>query len=117
MDARRLSAYRQKLRDKQADLTAEIARIEQDRHQFENIEVEDYGDRAENTYTKESLFQQIDLSRGQLSLVEDALRRLAAGDFGRCVDCGGEIESKRLEAVPWASHCMQCEQRKQSRLV
>ncbi len=45
------------------------------------------------------------------------LQRIAAGDFGRCAECGSEIESKRLDAVPWASHCIRCEQRKQARLV
>jgi RNA polymerase-binding transcription factor len=111
------AAYKQKLLDKQLDLTAGIARLEQEIRQFENVEVEDYGDRAENTYTKESLFQQVDSDRALLTLVADALRRMAEGQFGKCVECGDEVEAKRLDAVPWARYCIHCEQRAHARMV
>ena len=39
--------------------------------------------------------------------VELALRRLADGDYGRCVDCGKEIPPARLEAVPEAVRCIE----------
>jgi RNA polymerase-binding protein DksA len=45
----------------------------------------------------------------QLALVDDALARVAAGSFGTCVRCGGDIASARLEALPWAAHCIECQ--------
>ena len=43
-----------------------------------------------------------------LNYLEDALKRIEKGDYGRCVDCGKLIEKERLEAVPHAQLCVQC---------
>ena len=45
----------------------------------------------------------------QLAQVGAALARLDAGTFGRCVRCGGHIAAARLEALPWAAHCIDCQ--------
>lgn len=46
--------------------------------------------------------------------VERALLRLSAGTYGRCVDCGNDIESARLSAYPSASRCIACQSRRES---
>jgi RNA polymerase-binding transcription factor DksA len=43
-----------------------------------------------------------------LAEVADALRRLEAGEYGHCQECGQEISRERLEAVPWTRHCVSC---------
>ena len=45
---------------------------------------------------------------GQLQEVESALDRLNSGEYGACADCGHSISSKRLQALPWATHCVDC---------
>jgi RNA polymerase-binding protein DksA len=45
----------------------------------------------------------------QLAAVEAALRRLDDGTYGTCVRCGEPIAAERLEALPWASHCIDCQ--------
>jgi RNA polymerase-binding protein DksA len=44
-----------------------------------------------------------------LDQVRAALGRLDDGSFGRCGRCGREIASERLEALPWAAHCIECQ--------
>jgi RNA polymerase-binding transcription factor len=44
----------------------------------------------------------------QLALVETALGRIDAGTFGNCLRCGKPIAPERLEALPWAEHCIDC---------
>lgn len=44
-----------------------------------------------------------------LEQVEAALARLAAGTFGSCIRCGNPIAAERLEALPWAAHCIDCQ--------
>jgi DnaK suppressor protein len=50
-----------------------------------------------------------DRSTAQLALVEDALARLDDGSFGACVRCGKPIAAARLEALPWAATCIECQ--------
>ena len=44
-----------------------------------------------------------------LALVDAALARLDDGSFGRCIRCGGRIAAARLEALPWAARCIECQ--------
>lgn len=39
-----------------------------------------------------------------------ALKRLADSEYGLCVDCDQEISPKRLEALPCATLCRDCQQ-------
>jgi len=52
------------------------------------------------------------LHRAQLEArlrdLNDAQDRVIAGDYGRCADCGAEIDSRRLAADPAASLCVAC---------
>jgi DnaK suppressor protein len=48
-------------------------------------------------------------SSQQLGLVDAALARLEDGSFGTCVRCGKPIAPARLEALPWAAHCIECQ--------
>jgi len=50
----------------------------------------------------------------QLRLIEAALDRIEAGDFGICLGCEEPIPAKRLQAVPWAKFCVECQQSQSS---
>jgi DnaK suppressor protein len=49
------------------------------------------------------------LDYAQLRLVDEALDRLAAGDYGVCLACDEPIAPKRLRAVSWARYCVSCQ--------
>lgn len=71
---------------------------------------DDIVDRANNSYNRELMFALSDTERHQLMAVDEALQRLEAGTFGKCLNCGREIGEKRLEAVPWARYCIDCQE-------
>jgi DnaK suppressor protein len=50
------------------------------------------------------------LDYAQLRLVEQALDRLDAGDYGICLCCDEPIPAKRLRALPWARYCVTCQE-------
>lgn len=45
-----------------------------------------------------------------LSQVESALERMEKGTYGFCQRCGEEIDYARLEAIPYATLCIRCQQ-------
>ena len=45
-----------------------------------------------------------------LEKIDTALRKLAAGEFGICEDCGDRIGFKRLEARPETTLCIGCKE-------
>ena len=71
---------------------------------------EDIVDRANNHYNRELMFSLSDSERQRLLQVEDALRRIDEGAYGRCGNCGGTINPLRLEAVPWTRFCIDCQE-------
>jgi len=45
------------------------------------------------------------------------LERVKDGTYGLCVSCQGEVQVKRLEAVPWARHCIECQEKQDEGLL
>ena len=62
-------------------------------------------DLAETSADREAIFASAEGERTLLQEVEDALRRIAEGTYGRCADCEGTIPLARLRAVPWTRFC------------
>jgi len=87
-------------------LISSIAKIEVDGRTFTDICTRDLADKANGSFTKETLFQQSDYNRAILGLVQAALQRADQSIFGKCVACGELVEKRRLEAVPLARHCI-----------
>ena len=71
---------------------------------------EDIVDRANNHYNRELMFSLSDTERQRLLQIEDALRRMDEGSYGRCANCGGPINPLRLDAVPWTRFCIDCQE-------
>ena len=111
MDKKKLDNFRKQLEERQQDLRKIVARTEQDGRDADVGTAQDIADRAANSYTKEFLFHQSNNDRQLLQMVDGALERLREGEFGECISCGKEINAKRLEAVPWTRHCIECQEK------
>jgi DnaK suppressor protein len=71
---------------------------------------EDIVDRANNAYNRELMFSLSDTERNTLLQIENALKRMDEGSYGRCANCGKTIALPRLEALPWARFCVDCQE-------
>ena len=63
-----------------------------------------------------TLDREIDYTLGEnseqvLAEIDDALRRIEDGTFGTCRTCGQPIAPERLEAMPWATQCIDCKRK------
>src|SRR6266481_3554056 len=111
MDKKKLDSFRKKLEERQQALRKTVSRTEEDGRVADQDSAQDIADRAANSYTKEFLFSVSNNERQLLNMVETALQRIREGTFGECVNCGNEINAKRLEAVPWTRYCIECQEK------
>lgn len=111
MDKKKLEAFRKKLEERQQSLRKAVRRTEEDGRIADQDSAQDIADRAASSYTKEFLFSVSNNDRQLLQMVETALQRIREGSFGECVNCGNEINPKRLEAVPWTRYCIACQEK------
>ena len=49
----------------------------------------------------------------QLAQIDAALKRIDAGTYGVCENCGKEIHRARLEALPYATLCISCQSKQE----
>ncbi len=111
MDKKKLDTFKKRLEEKQRELRQNVSRTEQDGRAADLDTAQDIADRASSSYQKEFLFHQSSNERQTLQMVEAALNRIREGTFGECISCGNEINSKRLEAVPWTRYCIECQEK------
>ncbi len=49
--------------------------------------------------------------------VESALERIETDEYGWCEGCGESINARRLQAVPWATRCVTCQEESEEVVV
>ena len=109
----RLEAKRAELQQSIADLTEAhpepVGPIEvsEGPQEFEDVAV----DFLETQQEQSILVNQ----QALLTEVEEALKRIENGTYGKCVDCGRPIPEERLEAIPWAARDVKCEEQLERR--
>jgi len=71
-------------------------------------------DLGSDNYDQEFTLGLIENEQSTLELVNEALRRMAEGTFGLCAECSEPISKPRLQAIPYAKHCIQCARKLES---
>src|SRR5579871_2502114 len=115
MDKKRLEYYKKKLTTRRSELMNTIARTEEEGRTADDDLTVDLADKAANSYTKEFLFGMTYTDRTILNLIDEALKRIRANEYGSCLTCQEEMQQKRLEAVPWAKNCISCQEKIEQR--
>lgn len=113
-------AMRERLERERADLLSTVERIKErlavsQRDSGGEIAVADQhpADVASETEARELDLARQTMFEARLDLIEEALRRLERGEYGRCVICGKEIPEERLELVPETPYCVEDAEREQ----
>ena len=65
-------------------------------------------DSATATLNREIDYTLEENSEHVLAAIDEALRRIDEGTFGTCARCGKTIAEERLEAIPYATRCIDC---------
>jgi DnaK suppressor protein len=70
-------------------------------------------DQGTDSMEREKAFLAASAEGRNLIEVDEALRRLYRGEYGVCENCGTDIATKRLEAVPQATLCLACKEKEE----
>jgi len=112
--AMHIERFKQRLLDKERELRSDITRLESEARVSGEGEVRDSTDDATSSQGASESLQEDSLASQTLVQVQDALRRIEHGTYGKCTACGRQIEAGRLEAIPWAQYCLE-DQEKQDK--
>ena len=114
LNAQQTEQLRRQIEERQQSLAAEI------RADMAKAREEPFGELAgaapdpgdESVATLIQDLDQFDTSRdmSELRELEQARDRIAAGTFGECIECGADIDYKRLQANPGAARCIRCQE-------
>jgi DnaK suppressor protein len=118
MDKKQTEKYRKKLVEKRKDILDEFRKnVNYRMESAADDGTQDIADKATMAYNKEFLFSLTDSERDMLQLIDEALIRINTKDFGFCNSCQNEIKQTRLEAVPWARYCLNCQELQEQGLL
>jgi DnaK suppressor protein len=77
---------------------------------IDDSETPDPVDLAVRNYSKNVQLAVSENESRQLTLIDEALRRIDDDEYGLCQNCEKEINQKRLAAIPWARYCLDCQE-------
>ena len=76
----------------------------------DDSETPDPVDLAVRNYSKNVMLAVSENESRQLVLINEALERIEDDEYGLCQNCEKEINPKRLDAIPWARYCLNCQE-------
>jgi DnaK suppressor protein len=109
MKKERLASFKKRLLEKHAQLADGVGRSAYYGKDQEDDAIKDLGDQANTAYTREFFFE---LGNGDRRLLRDvvlALQKIEDGSYGTCERCSEPIAEKRLDALPFAHYCINCQ--------
>jgi DnaK suppressor protein len=107
-----IEAVKRRLTEERSVVLEERRRLAEDTPQAHDVVAAD-GSESRSSDAAETLDRGIELSlegnaEHLLGAIESALARVEAGSYGMCDRCGHAIANERLEALPWATKCIEC---------
>lgn len=92
---------------------AEISKyIKGEKRQLVETALDD-GDWSVIDLAEDISLKQLSAHRENLLKIDEALRKLKEGTYGKCEDCGEEISDKRLKVIPFAIYCIDCKEKRE----
>jgi DnaK suppressor protein len=73
----------------------------------------DDGDLSFVDLSEDISLKQLSTHRETLIKIDEALRKIHEGTYGLCEDCGDEVSVERLKIIPFATHCKECQEKKE----
>lgn len=105
MDKKLIARLREAMESKKAELNERIAKIKKDITSGLDSDSQEQATQLENQEVLDALANE---ATKELAQINKALQRMDDGEYGKCVECGSEIDGRRLEVRPYALRCIDC---------
>lgn len=111
MDAKQLEKYKNQLLEQRERLVGQLNENQRQSFEFGLEEMPDPVDAAVQDRSQTILLSISESERDLIEQTDAALQRIEMGSYGDCTNCGREIAGVRLDAVPYARYCMNCQEK------
>jgi DnaK suppressor protein len=109
----KLEVIRQSLLQKRSELVRNQATQLDSLHSPEKHHLADLEELASDSTDTDSVCALVDLGSTTLAEINKALEKIQGGSYGYCDLCEEPIHPERLETLPFASLCVECQRRKE----
>jgi RNA polymerase-binding protein DksA len=117
LNPRDLDSYRQLLTQLRREVSGDISDLEADAFSTDGdrLSVDNPADIGSESFAQEFSLELLQRDEATLAEIDEALDRVAAGTFGLCESCEEAIPRARLNAVPHARFCVDCQRKNERR--
>ena len=112
--------YKKLLLKLREDVTGEINNIAKDNLKSQKESSGDLSgysfhmaDMASDSYDRELSLNIASEEQQVVYEIDEALKRIEDGKFGKCVECEKKVPLKRLNVIPYAKYCIQCQSKEE----
>ena len=109
----RFQVLKSMLEDRRREIQDKLRSL-RDTLPIEAATVKDAEEQSVDDFVQEMDFAIMEMKAESLGKIDEAIRRLEAGVYGVCAECGAEIAEARLKALPFATLCVSCQEREEN---
>jgi DnaK suppressor protein len=117
MDATKIKELRQRLSNEYQALIQSLNRNRLSAQEIQVENTEDESDLASASHDKYLLYNLNEGGFFRLRFIQEAINAIDHGQYGECMQCSKDIDEKRLDAVPWATMCIHCQEETEMELT
>lgn len=111
MNADQVENYKKQLLEQRDRLVGQLNENQRQTFEFGLEEMPDPVDAAVQDRSQTVLLSISESERDLIDLTDEALQRIELGSYGTCLNCEQDIAAARLDAVPYARYCMNCQEK------
>ena len=117
LNSRDLDSYKQLLTQLRREMSGDISSLEADAFSTDGdrLSVDNPADIGSESFAQEFSLELLQRDEATLAEIDEAIERVRIGTFGQCEGCEELIPRARLNAVPYARFCVDCQRKAERR--
>ena len=115
MRATELKKYKRLLLERREKLTGAVVSMQAEalKPGSAGQDVDEIADAGSDQFEQDMTLGLIEREQGEIGSIDEALERIDGGSFGTCEDCEAKIPKARLDIIPMARCCVECQAKKE----